>query len=313
MNPLKTVIVTGSNRGLGYACAKQICQGHSDWFVLLACRNEVKAQQALEEIVRETGNTRIGFLPLDLASFDSVHRFVTSFLQADYPPLHGIICNAGVALGDALTTTVDGIETCFQVNCLGHFLLVNLLLPHIRPSGRILMVSSELHRNDGPMKSFRPDFKSVSDMAYPPSPPRPIKNAGSKRYAATKLCLLFYTYELARRLSLQNTPSITVNAFNPGLMPDTGLGGLNTRHLTRFFLKYLLPLFVKGAVSSPSVSGKILASLLLDSQYQGLSGRYFDWDKVIPSSQQSYDTKEWLAAVWQESEALVGLNGKEIR
>lgn len=306
MNNSKTVVITGGNTGLGFACARYICQSQKDWHVVIACRNEVKAQKAVEKIISETGNKNISFQKLDLSSFQSVHEFVSSFLEGGYPPLQGIICNAGISKSDEITTTADGIETTFQVNCLGHFLLVNLLLPHLKEPSRILFVSSELHRNDGSMESFRPDFKSTKEMAYPEKSLVPIENSGRKRYSATKLCLLFYTYELARQLSLENNKSITVNAFNPGLMPDTGLGGLNKMFFTKIFLKYILPIFAKGAVSTPSKSGEILAELLIDDKYQGITGKYFDRDKIIPSSQESYDENKW-DDLWQGSESLVGL------
>lgn len=304
---MKTIIITGGNTGLGFACAIDICKTQKNWHVIIACRNELKAQWAVEKVISEAGNTNIGFQKLDLSSFQSVHEFVATFLSAEHPPLHGIVCNAGVSLGDEVTTTTDGIETTFQVNCLGHFLLVNLLLPHFQNASRILFVSSELHRNDGPIKSFRPDFKSAKDMAYPEKPLSPIKNSGSKRYSATKLCLLFYTYKLARQLSLEDTKSITVNAFNPGLMPDTALGGLNKMFLTKLFLKYILPIFTKGAVSNPSISGSVLAELLTNDKYQNITGKYFDRHKIILSSKESYDKIKWLD-LWHVSEAIVGLN-----
>ena len=303
---LKTVIITGGNTGLGFACATRILQSGGGWYVVIACRNEEKARKAVGEIISKTGNTNISFQKLDLSILQSVHDFVSTFLKAGYPPLHGIICNAGVALGDEITTTSDGIETTFQVNCLGHFLLINLLLPHLKFNSRVLFVSSELHRNDGPMKSFRPDFKSAKQMAYPAKQLVPVKNSGSQRYSSTKLCLLFYTYELARRIALEGNSKITVNAFNPGLMPDTSLGGLNKKLLRKYFLKYILPFFAKGAVSTPEVSGGILAELLTDDQYKDISGKYFDRNKMIISSQESYDKEKW-SDLWNFSEAIVGL------
>ncbi|MEO6820465.1 MAG: SDR family NAD(P)-dependent oxidoreductase [Ginsengibacter sp.] len=309
-NNLKTVIITGGNTGLGFACASHILQREKGWHVVIACRNEEKAKKAVEKIITKTGNQNISFQKLDLVSFQSVHDFVDSFIKSDTPPLHGIICNAGVSLGDKITTTANGIETTFQVNCLGHFLLVRLLLPYLQTNSRILFVSSELHRNDGPMKSFRPDFKSAEEMAYPAKQVNPVKNSGGQRYAATKLCLLFYTYELARRIALEENCKITVNAFNPGLMPDTSLGGLNTKLLRKYFLKYILPFFAKGAVSTPEISGDILADLLTDEKYKNITGQYFDRDRIIPSSEESFDTKKWLE-IWNFSEEIVGLKPNE--
>lgn len=305
MTELQTVIITGGNTGLGYACAQHILTCYHNRYVVIACRNEDKAKKAVEKLIAETGNRNIGFLQLDLASFQSVRAFVSAFLQGGYA-LYGIVCNAGIALGDEITTTADGIETTFQVNCLGHFLLVHLLLPYLNDQGSMVMVSSELHRNDGPMPSFRPNFTDAREMAYPLKPVSPIKDWGSRRYAATKLCLLFYTYELAERLAKDNNRRIRVNAFNPGLMPDTGLGGLNKMFFTRFFLKYVLPFFAKGAVSTPAVSGRILAELLLDDKYKGITGKYFDRDKLIPSSEESYDRAKWTD-LWEWSAKIVGL------
>lgn len=310
INHLKTVIITGGNTGLGFECARHILTSGSEWNVVLACRNEEKARQAVVKLILETGNRNIHYQIIDLACLQSVRNFVSSFLKAGYPPLQGIICNAGVSLGDEITKTADGIETTFQVNCLGHFLLVILLLPHLKTNSRILFVSSELHRNDGPMKSFRPDYKGAEEMAYPEKPLVPLKNSGSQRYSATKLCLLFYTYELARRIALGKNSKITVNAFNPGLMPDTALGGLNKKLLRKLFLKYILPFFAKGAVSTPGVSGGILAELLTNVRYKNINGKYFDMDKIIPSSEESYDKKKWLD-VWNFSEAIVGFKQNE--
>ena len=307
---LKTVIITGGNTGLGFACARHIVQSQKNWYVVIACRNEEKAKLAVEELISETGNGNISFQKLDLSSFQSVHEFVSSFLIGGYPPLHGIVCNAAISLGDEITTTADGIETAFQVNCLGHFLLVNLLLNHLKRQSRILFVSSELHRNDGPMKAFWPDFKSAKDMAFPEKRASQLKNSGSQRYSATKLCFLFYTYELARQLSLEQNRAITVNAFNPGLMPDTGLGGLNKRTLLKYFLKYILPLFTKGAVSNPATSGRILAELLTEDKYKDITGSYFDRDKVVASSKESYDKIKWLD-LWHFSEEIVGVEKKK--
>ncbi len=303
---LKTVIITGANTGLGFACVRHILQKGNGWHVVIACRNAEKAKQAVEKITSETGNRNISFQKLDLSSFQSVHDFVSSFLKSGYLPLHGIICNAGIALGDDITTTSDGIETTFEVNCLSHFLLVNLLLSYLEPESRILFVSSELHRNGGPMKSFRPDYKSANEMAYPKKPLLLIKHSGQQSYSSTKLCLLIYTYELARQLSLKEIHAITVNAFNPGLMPDTGLGRLNRKPLLKYFLKYILPFFAKGVVSTPTLSGGILAKLLMEERYQDLTGKYFDRDKIIASSEESYDKTKWLD-LWHFSTAIVGL------
>lgn len=269
----------------------------------------MKAAAAKQNIIKETGNTNVDFYLLDLSSLNSVRNFVDDLNRKELPPLHGIICNAGVSLSDDISRTEDGIEKTFQINCLSHFFLINLLLPQLAKPVRILFVSSELHRNDGPMKSFRPNFTNANALAYPEESLTPIKNSGSQRYATSKLCLLMYTYELAKRLPLNGFDHITVNAINPGLMPDTGLGGLNEKLLRKLFLKYVLPLFAKGAVSTPKKSGKILAELLISPKYENVNGKYFDREKMIDTSNESHDLRKSLD-LWQTSIDLLGIEIK---
>ena len=70
-------------------------------------------------------------MPLDLASLASVRSFAAKLKDrlkaAELPPLHGLVCNAAVQ--GARTFTADGFESTFGVSHLGHYLLVNLLVP----------------------------------------------------------------------------------------------------------------------------------------------------------------------------------------
>ena len=78
-------------------------------------------------------------MALDLASLASVRRFSEELARrlnaAELPPLHALVCNAGVQGARALTA--DGFEMTFGVNHLGHYLLVNLLLPSLTAPARI--------------------------------------------------------------------------------------------------------------------------------------------------------------------------------
>lgn len=294
MAHLKTIIITGANTGLGYSCARALADKKENWFILLACRNEEKALAAVQQIKQESAYAHVDYLALDLSSLSKVRSFCETFVRKAYPPLYGLICNAGIALDDEIHLSADGIEQTFQVNCLGHFLMVSKLLPLMHPSGRILFVSSELHRENGPMKRFRPDYSTARQLAYPEKPERPIKDSGSKRYSRSKLALLYYTYELADRLPKNGYEGIQVNAFNPGLMPDTGLGGLNKKRIRKLFLKYILPLFVGSEMSTPETSGLVLAELMLSDKYKSVTGKYFDRRRLRESSALSHDRMKAL-------------------
>ncbi|MEO7049905.1 MAG: hypothetical protein ABI091_31665, partial [Ferruginibacter sp.] len=49
-----------------------------------------------------------------------------------------------------------------------------------------------------------------------------------------------------------------------------------------------------------------LADLLINEKYRNITGKYFDRDKIIPSSEESYDKMKWLD-VWNNSAAIVGI------
>ena len=137
----QTIILTGGTSGLGYACARTIAASHPDWYLVIASRNQRQGTQAVNTLKHQTGNEQIEWMPLDLASLASVRAFAKDFAARDLPPLHAVICNAGLQVVSGTTYTQDGFEMTFGVNCLGHFLLVNLLLPQLVAPARIVFVS----------------------------------------------------------------------------------------------------------------------------------------------------------------------------
>ena len=124
---MRTVVITGANVGIGFATAKVVA-AHSQWHVVLACRNASKAKVAVAEIRKAHPESRVSFVPLDLFSFVSVRRFPISLDEMSLPPLGGLILNAGGInmKAKSLEFTEDGFERTCQLNFLGHFLLANL-------------------------------------------------------------------------------------------------------------------------------------------------------------------------------------------
>src|SRR6266851_4224273 len=289
----QTVIITGGNTGLGYGCARTIAASHPNWHIVIACRNQQQATQAVNTLQHETGNQHIEQMPLDLASMDSVRSFARDFAARKLPPLHAVICNAGIQIVSGTTYTQDGFETTFGVNCLGHFLLVNLLLHHLVAPARIVFVSSDAHDPEYQSSLHRfvglnpPRYRDVRALALPEQYPKAEESnetpqkVGMRRYSTSKLCDVFYAYELARRLEAQgySTPEhpITVNAFNPGPTPGTGLAR-DASTFQRFGWNVLLllmrPLFPD--LSTPEAAAKGLAHLVLDPALDHTTGKYFE-------------------------------------
>jgi len=78
---LRTIIITGGNSGLGYACAENLALYNSDTHIVIASANQEKSNAVIVELISKTGNTHIFAMTLDLASLRSVRAFVQNFLK----------------------------------------------------------------------------------------------------------------------------------------------------------------------------------------------------------------------------------------
>lgn len=114
----QVIIVTGANSGCGLETSRQLAKQGAT--VILACRSPERGEAAAMEV----GGV---FLPLDLASLDSVRRFAKDF-QVKYDRLDVLINNAGI-MACPYAKTKDGFEMQIGCNHLGHFLLSQLLTP----------------------------------------------------------------------------------------------------------------------------------------------------------------------------------------
>ena len=210
----KTVIITGGNSGLGYYCAQAIAQSCTNWHIIIASRNLPRVEEAVQQLTAETNYSFIEGMTLDLASLASVRQFVQDFQTREHPPLEAIVCNAGVQIVSGTRYTEDGFEMTFGVNHLGHFLLVNLLLPQLSDPSRIVFVSSDTHNPETNTGMPHPNYQDANALAFGIGDDNQMdmRTVGRVRYTTSKLCNLLCTYELSRRLQKQQS-KITVNAF----------------------------------------------------------------------------------------------------
>ena len=311
--PVKSIIITGGNTGLGYHCAQNIALSDQGWQIIIASRDMNKANDAVSELKAETGNDNIIALKLDLASLTSIRKFVHVFLKAELPPLQSIVCNAGLQVVERTTYTQDGFEMTFGVNHLGHFLLVHLLLKHMTEQGKIIFVSSGTHDPDLVTGMPAPIYVNAQALAYPDSDSAGKSEAyiGRRRYSTSKLCNIYCAYEFADRIKRETGKNITVNAFDPGLMPGTGLARqFNPAALLVW--KYIMPIMTLLPINAntPKKSGKALARLATSPVFDGVTGKYFEGKKEIKSSNQSYK-KDNAQDLWDTSVNLVKLSKEE--
>ena len=319
----KTVIITGGNSGLGYACAQSIAASRQGWRIVIAGRSKEKILEAARRLDDCVPGSHAEALTLDLASLKSIRNFVETLPAQGLPPLQALVCNAGIQVVSGTTFTEDGFETTFGVNHLGHFYLVNLLLKDLVPPARIVVVSSDTH--DPALRTGMP----VPVYEHALSLALPQRSAGSPqltedpaigrwRYTTSKLCNIYFTYELSRRLGQKGMSTdhkpVTANAFNPGLMPGTGLAR-DYGPVLRFAWNHILPVIYPVVrylipMHSADESGQALARLVLDPALERVTGKYFSGLKEVPSSKESYDLQK-ARELWETSASLVKLTGEE--
>ena len=154
------------------------------------------------------------------------------------------------------------------------------------------------------------DIAEPMSLAKPPPEAGPVSTIGRRAYSTSKLCNVMFTYELSRRLRACGLDTINVNAFDPGLMPGTGLAR-DYSELQRFVWNFVLPVLrVFPGVNSARKSGRDLARLVLDPALEQVSGRYFIRRTAVASSKESYDERK-AAKLWEASVAMVSLRADE--
>ncbi|OTB04738.1 hypothetical protein M426DRAFT_320602 [Hypoxylon sp. CI-4A] len=292
----RSVIVTGGTISLGYYAALEIAKAHPEYLVVLSSRTD--REHAAESINKTLGQENTIFLPLDLSNLKEVRAYAEDWIKKDYPPIQALLLNAALQIHGPVTLTVDGIETTFAITHVGHALLFHLLCPCLAPKARVVVTSSGTHDPVQATGLPKPKYISAEEHAHPTE--LSASNSGFQRYAESKLANVLWVYALSRRLEQQQQQhvpggrQITATAFDPGLMPGTGLAreaGRTARFLWTSVLPKLVPLIrcVFANIHHPSESGASLARLAIAEDVQGVTAEYFEGRKPIRSSKDSYD------------------------
>jgi NAD(P)-dependent dehydrogenase (short-subunit alcohol dehydrogenase family) len=119
----KRILVTGVSAGLGVETTRSLAAHGAQ--VVGAVRDLNKTKAATEQVRKDAGDNGGSFelIELDLANLKSV-RACANALLAKGQPFDVVIANAGV-MATPFANTMDGFETQFGTNHLGHFVLVN--------------------------------------------------------------------------------------------------------------------------------------------------------------------------------------------
>jgi NAD(P)-dependent dehydrogenase (short-subunit alcohol dehydrogenase family) len=136
----KVAVVTGGNGGLGLATSRQLAAHGAT--VVIGARNLAKAEVARKSIEAAVPGAVVDIRALDLGSLASVASFAQEVRSA-HSAIHMLFNNAGV-MAVPEGKTIDGFETQFGTNYLGHFALTMQLLPALVAAGdaRVVTTSS---------------------------------------------------------------------------------------------------------------------------------------------------------------------------
>jgi NAD(P)-dependent dehydrogenase (short-subunit alcohol dehydrogenase family) len=287
------VLITGGNRGLGFGAAEKLAQ--LGFRVVLTSRSGARAQEAAAQIRGRVAGGEVRGLALDLSSLTAVHSFAKRF-AAEESALHVLIANAFAnPRSKKPQYTVDGHETTFAVNHLGHFLLVTKLLPLLEAGAeeaegaRVVVVSSGLHSPGtiGPEVDFDLDDLDMRKRAY----------NRKVAYKNSKLANLLFAYELDRRMQGRG---IRTNALCPGFVPETGLE--KAKGLRRLLFRYVYHRLPFAKSLDEAVETYVYVAT--DPSLKGVGGKFYAEKREIPSSPESYDLEK-AARLWQASEEMI--------
>jgi NAD(P)-dependent dehydrogenase (short-subunit alcohol dehydrogenase family) len=275
----RTVLVTGGTSGIGRATAEGLSLLGAD--VAVTGRDRRRTRDVARDISTATG-TPVQAFAADLSSQADVRRLAEEVLQA-LPRIDVLVNNAG-GYWSTRHVTADGYELTFALNHLAPFLLTHLLLDRLRssPGARVVNVAS------GAQAAGRIDFDDLHGAR---------SYSGSRAYNQSKLAVVLFTYELARRLA---DTTVTANALHPGVV-STAFGAEDPGRAQRLLVPLMRP-FMKSPARGAATSVHCASA----PELAGVSGAYFVDSRVKRSSRRSLDGPT-ATRLWQVSAALVGV------
>ncbi|KAI0097511.1 hypothetical protein GGR51DRAFT_578053 [Nemania sp. FL0031] len=197
----KTVLITGpSEGGIGAEIAISLAHG-SPSLLILAGRTEDKIQSVILKIREINPSVHINFVQLDLSDQASV-RHAAKQISSTVAKVDIIINNAAI-MACPWSKTVDGVESQFATNYLGHFLLTNLLLEKtVKLDGARIVNTTSTGGIEGEVDFDDVNFKDGETYI-------PVA-----AYAQSKVAMMLFSVALASRFDPQKVAAFSVHPGN---------------------------------------------------------------------------------------------------
>ncbi len=274
----KLALVTGATSGLGLETLRVLALRGAR--VIATGRTEEKAREACRSVPGDTVP-----MALELSDFSSIVQCAEQF-SALQQPLDILVCNAGINTFGELEL-VNGVERMFAVNHLGHFLLVNRLLPSLQQSSaaRIVHVGSRSGYMQAPAAGI--DFDNLRGEKY--------FDAG-EAYGRSKLANALFSLELAHCLA---GSTVSSNVIHPGLVQT------NIVRTAPVWIRGAFDLFGGIVAKTPAQGAATQTYVATAPRLAGVAGAYFeDCNPVhVGGVHHMYDAP-MAARLWALSEEL---------
>jgi NAD(P)-dependent dehydrogenase (short-subunit alcohol dehydrogenase family) len=251
--------------------------------VTITARDPGRGTAALEEIRSRSGRDDVEVMGLDLASLASVRELAGQF-AARHDRLDVLVNNAGLVLSSR-QETVDGYETTFQVNHLGHFLLTELLRDQLVAAApaRVVNLASDAHK----FARRGLDFDDLQSAH---------RYRSFSVYGKTKLANILFTREFPKHW---DGTGVTANAVHPGFVASSFGRDGDTGRLNALVFPLLKPFAL-----TPAQGAQTSVYVASAPELEGVTGGY--WVKSAPASPSNAAQDDAAAArLWDVSEALV--------
>lgn len=274
----KLAIITGADGGMGMEITRAVAS--AGYKIIMACRDPQLAEPKRQSLIRETGNTALEIVPIDLSSLSSVASFANILLQRG-EAITLLMNNAGT-METARTITEDGLERTVSVNYVGPYLLTRKLLPLMGEGSRIVNMVSCTY--------------AIGKLDFPDFFLRGKKGAFWRIpiYSNTKLALLLFTFSLAEWVRQKG---ITVNAADPGIV-STNIIRMN------MWFDPLTDIFFRPFIRSPRQGAATAIGLLLRENAREQTGT-FNLNNHPKTLSAKYTAHVQMKQLWEETERIV--------
>ena len=205
----KVIIVTGASAGIGKESSLDLARHGAQ--VILACRNEAKANEAMKSLSDEEKKL-VKFIHCDLCDFNSIIEF-SNKVRKEYNKIDILMNNAGLYTQNYVVTK-DNMESLLQGNFVGHVLLTFLLFDLLdKNEARIINLSSLVH----PAADYKDDINIKEMYDLKKNETKYYSNPVEKGilYSNTKLLMIYFS-KFLRKICSEKYNYIKSAAVNPG-------------------------------------------------------------------------------------------------